>query len=295
MRIREKGSSAPSGPGRDTGRLERARTFRATHSVGQHVLGRFMQREPDGLAWVSFDGLPMLASIEGTPARNALLHFVVQSLTPDIVLKEVPPDGKNGSSGASLMRDFDTVRSAFENAARDVLLAPMPKDLTISKRRDAMLGALSEEQLKLYLETTAAQGHINTRLAASGSARLLYLPWLVEGALRQDLIVRTDVKEDGTVYTELSFGFSAQSTGPGLIRILSRRTPENEQRLTSLRFFPERQDVLPVARAVLRALDQRLGENTSLLGAERPLRYQHGGVLSELLAPDPHKLHGLGS
>jgi hypothetical protein len=278
-------------------RGERARAFRAVHAVGQRVAGRFLERDASGLCWFSFDGLPMLADIEGEPASGSVHSFVIQSLHPDIVLKEVPREGGGGAGagcGAGMVRDFDSMRNAFEAEAAPVLRAFRPETHHPAERREMLFGALRPEDRERYLLAATAQAAINARLAESGPTRLLYLPWLVARALRQDLVLRTQRKEDGTRYEELSFGCVPEGCGPLLVRVLSREDAATGERRASLRVFPERPAMLAPARAVLRALGRRLDPSMTLLGAEKPLKYLHGGVLSELLAADPHALHGLG-
>ncbi len=288
MRIRGR-SNRQSGSGADLhlGREERAQTFKKRYRTGQRISGRFIRRDESGLAWVSFDGLALLAKLETEPAPTARLSFIIQTLTPDIVLRELHGGSGGGHGQASLVPDFDALRSAFENAARPTISATMPAGLDLRQRRDLLLNTLCPEALKLYHKTVMAQISINT-LLANGPTRFFYLPWLVPGALRQDLILRREEKPDGTTYLEAAYGFEPSGLGPAQVRILSR--PGR----SGVRIFLERTEHLPVVRAVLKALGKTMDDNITFLGAAKPPKYAHGGVLSELLTPNPHKLIGLG-
>ncbi len=288
MRVRGRSKQqSSSGVDLHQGRDERAQTFRNRHRTGQRISGRFIKRDKSGLAWVSFDGLALLAKLETNPTPTARLSFIIQTLTPDIVLRELRGNASGGHGQASLVPDFDALRSAFENIARPVLTATMPTSLDFGQRRDMLLNALSPDAIKHYHKTVLAQIRINT-LLANGPTCFFYLPWLVPGALRQDLILRREEKQDGTIYLEVAYGFEPAGLGPAQVRILSR--PGR----SSVRLFLERSEHLPAARIVLKVLGKNMDDRVTLLDVVKPPKYARGGVLSELLAPDPHKLIGLG-
>lgn len=294
MRIKNRGTPRrESDAGLHQGREQRARAFRSMHRVGQQVSGRFLKRDVSGLSWVSFDGLPLLTQLEAEPRPGAPLQFIVQALTPDIVLKECRGKGGRGGQGQTrAVVGFDTARTAFEDAARDNLLAQKhyPRDhgeLNLLCRKNALLAQLDADQFALYARAALAQALVNHTLAQTGPTRLFYLPWLAP-ALKLDLIARSTTKDNGTSYHEVALGFDSPMFGPGQVRILSRPG------LSGVRTFLEKPDKLPLAAAVLKALGSHLGAQVDFLTPARPPQYAQGGVLQQLLASDPHALIGLG-
>ncbi|MBU1248586.1 MAG: hypothetical protein KKB70_07810 [Proteobacteria bacterium] len=289
MRIRERGqASGDSDTSLMHGKEERARLFKSRHHVGQNIRGIFLRSDPSGLAWISFDGLALLTGLESPPPPGTRLHFIIQALHPDILLRETRDDGGgSGQTTANHVQAFDALRTSFETGARDILLAQAAPAPPLIERRDRLFEALSAQDQKRFLATAEALANINGRLSATGTTRLYYLPWLLP-ALRMDLILRKERKND-LDYLEISLGYETQGAGAVQMRILAR--PGR----AGVRAYLERHEHLPAAESVLRALGPHLDENIIVLGAVPQKKYAHGGILSELLVKSPHSFLGLGS
>ena len=98
MRIRGQGTSF-SGHGsgqRDSGRAEQ---FRKAHRAGQKVRGMVMQWHSDSLAWVEIDGHRLLARVSRDSALGRERRFLIESLDPEIVLREL----RGGSRGLDVV------------------------------------------------------------------------------------------------------------------------------------------------------------------------------------------------
>jgi len=78
------------------GENPRVKRFRRTYSQGDVLEGIVMEYDSSQLAWVLVDDLRILAWTRNNHFRGRLLHLQVESLHPEIVLKEVEygPKGK---------------------------------------------------------------------------------------------------------------------------------------------------------------------------------------------------------
>jgi len=88
MRIRGQGSS-PGGFGDHQGDSRRAEAFRRSHRAGQKVVGVVKEWRDQDLAWVEIDGHRLLASVGRDTAPGLSRRFVIESLHPVIVLREL--------------------------------------------------------------------------------------------------------------------------------------------------------------------------------------------------------------
>ena len=182
----------PAEPPRPGGREDRAAAFRRRHRVGERVRGRLVRFEAPGLAWVVFDREPLLARIESSPPAGANLHFLVTSLYPEIVLKELRPgQAPAPTPPARLLQQLHAARAGFGEAARGLLAAldaiPEPPG-----RRAAFQAGLAAnpEAAEAWLALLLAAARINVRLAPGGF-RLACLPWLAPRAEEFELVART--------------------------------------------------------------------------------------------------------
>lgn len=88
MRIRGHGSSF-SGFGGQRRDSERSERFRKAHRAGQKVRGTILEWQSPGLAWVEIDGQRLLAQVAQDSSLGLARTFLIASLTPDIVLREI--------------------------------------------------------------------------------------------------------------------------------------------------------------------------------------------------------------
>jgi hypothetical protein len=87
MKIRGGSGQGGGFPGRGGG--GRADDFRRGHTVGQTVRGRLLRYEAPRRCWVEIDGRDLLAEIGRDASPGEYLVFRIESLTPDIVLREL--------------------------------------------------------------------------------------------------------------------------------------------------------------------------------------------------------------
>jgi hypothetical protein len=175
----------------DMGRL-RTSEFRSRYRPGDRVQGKVLNRPEDGLAWIDFQGLPLLARIRTPVHLGQRVSFLVASLYPEIILKHIDQNlpGEETWDIAVLVRNLLGLRSTFEERfmaglSPEALLAE--KDLVMRRhafRRSVQADAQGSSALVRIRETVHL---INACLAKNGRRRYLYLPWLLPIARQPDL------------------------------------------------------------------------------------------------------------
>lgn len=277
MRIRSTGSSA----GRSVGSgADRGAAFRRLHRPGEYVTGRVLRLENETMAWVAFDGEPLLTTLANCPPPGSQLTFLVQQTHPEIMLKEAP--FRHGGSTGSLpdaLQSFHAARSAFEalQDGRD----PLPAG------RAAFLAALkadSDTELGSALDRVqAAAETINAALAASGPGtqprgeRLFYPPWIAPRGRQLELLA--DLPADGLGRAVLGL----RLPDFGMVQIRAMLRPP----LLRCRVYAEAaQNAARLAPLLAAALPRPDAPwDMECLGAEPLPRRYRGGLLAELLAP----------
>ncbi len=273
------GQSGQSGPGRD-----RAANFRAGHSVGERIRGRVLRREPSGLYWVQVGNDELLARLEVQTEPGDQLMFVVRALTPEILLQALQGDGPQDDL-PGLVQRFRAAREAFETRAEPLLsvlsrIPPMP-----SQRQEGFgiaLGGNAEAQ-RLHANTQSVLQRINEVLASGRGAEArgpaaLYLPWLLPGLRRQEMVRR----QTGAGFTEASMSARGAGCGGLELRLLSR---PGQCSLRLLAEHPDQTGALQVELAGL--VREALGVEAEFLGVARLAPPAGAGVLGELLGDTP--------
>ena len=206
------------GSGKDTGGFGggwgRSDSFRKKHRLGQKVRGVLLKHVPENMAWVEIDGDRLLAQLEVSHPEGARLTFVIEQLTPHIILKELTGQARgNGANALGLAKAFDTARALFE--ARFMPLAldaahPMP---SIAPDAFFTLLAKSRELYAHYVDAARCADGL-TALLGNDQERFLYQPWLAPTSRRQVTFVR-HAAETGLNEAEIEFDHPAM----GLARI----------------------------------------------------------------------------
>ncbi|MGE4293493.1 MAG: hypothetical protein AB7E32_14945, partial [Desulfovibrio sp.] len=208
MRIRDTGKSdTPS----LSGNSDRGASFRRLHRVGEHVTGRVLRVENGDMAWVSFDGEPLLTHIPHCPRPGSLLTFLVLQIHPEITLRQALNHQGRGGGVSSGIQEFYAARAAYEAAldSRD----PLPVG---QKAYLAALDAPLIELLQRVLDATAA---INAALEQANRPECLaYPPWLAPRAREMELL--TALPEQGL--GRAVFGLRLAANGAVQIRAMLR-------------------------------------------------------------------------
>ncbi|MDO9082031.1 MAG: hypothetical protein Q7U56_01965 [Humidesulfovibrio sp.] len=281
MRIKGYGTGPQgqqSGPGRD-----RAAHFRARHSIGESIQGRVLRRDPSGLYWVQAGGEELLARLEVQTEPGDQLVFVVRALIPEIHLQALHGGGA-ADDLPGLVQRFRTAREAFEQQAEPLLnvLARIPPIL--AQRQEALRIALNgdAEAASLHANTQALLGRINETLAAEHGAEALYLPWLLPGLRRQEIVRRMTGGSGGKGFAEASMSGSLAGCGGLEVRLVSRMPGQEGQ--CSLRLLAERPEQTGALQVELAALvREALSVEAEFLGVTQLKASAGAGVLGELL------------
>lgn len=188
MRISGRGSSGGFG---SPSERDRGRAFRRRHRVGERLSGRILRHEAEGLAWVDFQGIELLARIESRHEPGTALLFQVLRLEPDILLQELAVARAHGDPLVPAVDGFWLARSHFETRA-GALLTPNDPPPAPDARKRAFFAALDGDQELAAawkaLETTREAASALT--AARGAGRLDYRPWLLPGARSGEMLFR---------------------------------------------------------------------------------------------------------
>ena len=221
----------PSAPGEPA----RVTAFRATHRVGQRVRGRILEELTPGLAWIDIAGSRLTAHIAPpvVPGRTALLR--IESLTPDIVLRELHP-------GDAIQSDEDSLQGLSLDAAETVLrlrtmrdrleaLPAWPQAVTqaahahldacaAAKAFAAHLANADGADLRLRLDSLLR--HWNTLAIRHGLPfRADYRPWLLPNDSSAELLVAPG--NTGALRAELTCASPSSSTLRGVSLLLDSR------------------------------------------------------------------------
>lgn len=277
MRIKGYGAGQQGQPG--AGR-ERAAAFRARHSIGERIRGRVERRDPSGLYWVRVGGEELLARLEVQTEPGDQLLFVVRALSPEIHLQALQGEAA-ADDLPSLVQRFRAVRESFEQHAAPLLtvLAGIPPVLAL--RQEGLGIALSgdAEAAGLYGQAQDLLGRINETLASTSGAEALYLPWLLPGLRRQEIVRRAT---GGKGFAEASLSGSLADCGGLEARLLSRPGQ------CSLRLLAERPEHSGPVQVELAALVRDgLGVEAEFLGVARLAASGGAGVLGEVLGDAP--------
>ncbi|MEF2232292.1 MAG: hypothetical protein V3571_15265 [Pseudodesulfovibrio sp.] len=236
--------------------------------------GRIIKRVSADMAWVEIDGVRLLAQLQSPPREGTWLTFVIQQLSPEIVLKE-----RFEARAASALRleyaaSFEAARTLFENQFR-------PFAFTVAKlvprlRPHAFATLLGDERklLATYLDTLACAREIVSGFPPDGH-RLFYQPWLIPEARRQATIVRQSAKGSDSLLVTVLVEFELEPFGLVRAEFLNKKG-ETGYRLKLQR--PELRDTL------FRRLESVTGGlNPRCLGIAKLPQREHGGIVAELL------------
>lgn len=298
MRIRTTGKSYAASDSTET---NRGAAFRRRHRVGDFISGRVIRVERGDMAWVSFEGEPLLTSIPNSPQPGTVLSFQIQQLLPEIVLKEAPSHHRGSGAGLpSTVQNFYAARAAFEAALdaasseNKTIIDPAntestrpdttkdPTMLPVGKRE--YLAALSPELTTLFNRVQDTVEAINTLLSRANPERLerlAYPPWLAPRAREMELLTIPPAAPPKTGLGKAVLGLRLPPFGVVQIRAMLRPP------LIRCRVYAEHPNgATRLAALLLEALPFPDDEwDLQCHGADSlPKRYR-GGLPAELLSP----------
>lgn len=255
----------------------RSDRFRNRHRPGQKVRGVLVKNLPDSMAWVDIDGERLLAQLESPHPEGCQLLFLVQQLVPRIILKELTGGGHgNAASALTVVSDFDSARTLFENRFRPALKQAGRHGRPLPLSDFLALLAANPPLHAAYQDAANCARPLSRKLRDADKGALVYQPWLAPNCLRQGTIVKR--AHDGSHLTEALIEFDHARMGLTRVRFLCKAD------ILSFRVqlqHPEH------AQALSSYLDARkhTGDpfHIQLLGIAKLSRTSHGGILAELL------------
>ncbi|WP_147821258.1 hypothetical protein [Salidesulfovibrio onnuriiensis] len=271
------GKSSFGGWGAST--QERAEIFRRSHRVGQKVHGRLIRWQGAGLAWVNIGNQPLLAQIKSRPIPGARLTFIIQKLTPEIILKEVFEGSQAGLPIYDLIKEFNALRNTFESVS-NALWRDFPTTQSSANKRTHFLNRLEQDDTatQAFHEVTACAARINSFLAQNDL--FFYWPWMQPGGRHQAGYARRNCdKKNAEPFYELTYEFESPAFGLTQIRTLYRHPKAG---------FRIQAQHLPRKISLQQHLDRLAipqGMDANCIGVERLPADRHGGILSSLLHP----------
>jgi len=272
MRIGDSGSGSSGGYGSGGGRSS---SFRQGRRVGQKVRGRVIKRISTDMAWVEIDGVRLLAQLQSAPREGTWLVFVIQQLSPEIVLKELFEPREASTRRLETAASFEAARTLFENKFRPFV--SVLSKLSPGIRSTAFVTLLGDQPklLATYLDTLACAREIATRFP-SGNHRLLYQPWLIPEGRRQATIVRTPQTDQESQLVAAMVEFELVPYG------LVRSEFLNKNGETGYRLKLQRPELKEELKRRLEALTEGQ-ESIRCLSVDKLPQREHGGIVAELL------------
>jgi len=267
------------GSGKDTGGFggsgSRSDSFRRKHHPKQKVRGVLLKNVDDNMAWVEIDGDRLLAQLEVTHPEGARLTFVIEQLSPNIVLKELKGGGQQGGGGVlGRANAFDSARALFE--AKFIPLVRTPeaaKPHMDSKTFFAML-AVSRDLLARYADAARCAGDL-TRCLGEGRGRFLYQPWLAPESRRQVTFVR---KAPDTGLTEAVVEFDHPDMGLVRAEFLHK-----DDRMAYKLKMQRMAHAKPLARYLASRVHPNLAGQADPPTIAKLPQSSHGGIVAERL------------
>jgi len=224
MRVSGKGASSDFGSTSGQGG-NRGNAFRRRHRTGERLSGRILRREAPGLAWVDFQGLELLATIQSDPDPGVTLLFQIICLEPDIRLQELRVARAAGDPLGPAVDAFWAARSQFESRCETLrtTLGGMPG--SPAARKTAFCEALLQnaELASGFTALNAARKVVCAYTLARGTGRLEYRPWLLPEALSMEMLVRSSLDTgSATGLTETALSCNLPGAGQCELRFVQR-------------------------------------------------------------------------
>ncbi|MCJ2164036.1 MULTISPECIES: hypothetical protein [unclassified Pseudodesulfovibrio] len=214
MRIRGSGTgSGDSQNGSGSGR--RSDSFRRKYRLGQKIRGILLKNLPNSMAWVEIDDIRLLAQIEARHQEGSHLLFIVNQLTPDIILKELPLSQTTGVNVLGLASAFDTARTLFEHRFRTGLQESGYAGNSLDIAGFLKLLAQHPDIHAAYMDAFNCVSTISASLEADRKGHVLYQPWLAPESLRQTTFIRDSGDTTKLSETIVEFDHAAL----GLVRV----------------------------------------------------------------------------
>lgn len=188
-------NSNPYGGSQSSTTTSRGAIFKRKVKVGQLLKGRMLRIEQEGFAWVLIGDMELLAQVENMPEPGEWLDFLVLSLEPSVLLRQL----QHGSDprGSIFLRDY--IRSYLTQRDKlDTLLAstlwntvPAPEETPVETHHNTLLNFLTQTPAALdqFTRVMRLQTSVQHMVTAAGHGTFHYMPWLMPAAKGVELLI----------------------------------------------------------------------------------------------------------
>ena len=202
---------------------DRVKAFRNAHRVGQRLSGRLLRWLGKGQGLVNIQGHELTALIASNPEPGQNLQFVVESLYPNVVLRELHGGAGGGPSPAVLLADFRLARmEADETLKRLEPEIGWEAGASPLERKKAFHRAVSGNvrALTALTKLMSAVTSLNSYISPVHGAKLSSPSWLLPGASSEEFV--WFAPEDGRTH-EAQFFFYMRRLGRCELRLYHSR------------------------------------------------------------------------
>jgi len=185
----------PYGGNQSSITTDKASIFKSKFKVGQLLKGRMLRVEQEGFAWVLIGDMELLAQVETMPEKGQWLEFLVLSLKPSVLLRQLQQG--TDPRGELFLRDyirsylmerdkFDSLLASSLWNAPQFLESPAPFG-----NHKALLNFLthSPQGLEQFVRVRRLLANVQRMVAAAGYGSFQYMPWLKPTAKGVELLI----------------------------------------------------------------------------------------------------------
>ncbi len=253
-------------------KFDRIKRFIARHSIDDIISARFLQNHDDKLSWVDVEGIPLLVETKSLPSHAETLFFQIQSLDPNISLKEIPSATRPLHLDKSFL--FNMHSSAKEYYQIQKKLINENKYTTEEEYKNFLthepaLAAAYTAIEKLFLKA-------NLFLAQKNICQFFFSPWIFPQAEQHEMLIKTS----GHGLKELQLFCKHPQLGMLLVYLL--HTPKQ----SSFKIYSEFPDKCK------KDIFSFLPEHIDFLGQDRIPQQFSLGLFPQIFSPSFHTLQG---
>lgn len=185
---------------------DRAMLFKRKFKAGQLLKGKVLRVEQEGYAWVIVGGMELLAEIETIPQPGHWLDFLVLTLEPSIILRQLQhgTDPRSGIFLRDYIRSYLTERDKLDLLLSQQLWGNLTSDLSSDNpigSHKAFLTFLPQHPtiLDQFTRVTRLLHSVQQMVDSSGHGSFYYMPWLIPSGRGVEVLCSSSEKNICTI------------------------------------------------------------------------------------------------
>ncbi len=195
----------------------RSEYFRNRHRPGERVRGTILGYEAPGLAWVEIEDHHLLARIGAGGLAGERRFFRIETLYPDIVLRDLSGAHKSDSDLRRLLGVFRGLRDRFDATPAAFETSPPSLQNSPASRFRAMRGHPLLKDIRQHLKGM-------NQCIGREKGRIVHLPWLFPQARQQEgLLTGRVFTSPGQGGFDLEYGMCLVPFGAVVLRVYARQ------------------------------------------------------------------------